>query len=65
MARRLGDRIPLVGVGGVLSGSDAADKVAAGATLVQIYSGLIFRGPWLLTECVEEIRRQQPTGEAA
>jgi dihydroorotate dehydrogenase len=65
MARRLGDRIPLVGVGGVLSGSDAADKVAAGATLVQIYSGLIFRGPWLLTESVEEIRRQQPTGEAA
>jgi dihydroorotate dehydrogenase len=65
MAGRLGDQVPLVGVGGVLSGSDAADKVAAGATLVQIYSGLIFRGPWLLTECVEEIRRQQPTGEAA
>ncbi|HEY9111099.1 MAG TPA: quinone-dependent dihydroorotate dehydrogenase [Rhodanobacteraceae bacterium] len=58
MARRLGDQIPLVGVGGVLTGSDAADKIAAGAKLVQIYSGLIYRGPWLLTECVEEIRRQ-------
>jgi dihydroorotate dehydrogenase len=58
MARRLGDQIPLVGVGGVLTGSDAADKISAGAKLVQIYSGLIYRGPWLLTECVEEIRRQ-------
>src|SRR5690348_64096 len=65
MARRLGDSIPLIGVGGVLSGSDAAEKIAAGATLVQVYSGLIFRGPWLLTECVEEIRRQRPEGEAA
>jgi dihydroorotate dehydrogenase len=59
MAQRLGGAIPLVGVGGVLAGSDAADKLAAGATLVQIYSGLIYRGPWLLTECVEEIRRQR------
>ena len=59
MARRLGDSIPLIGVGGVLAGSDAADKIDAGAKLVQIYSGLVYRGPWLLTECVEEIRRQR------
>ena len=58
MARRLDGAIPLVGVVGVLTGSDAADKIEAGAKLVQIYSGLIYRGPWLLTECVEEIRRQ-------
>lgn len=58
MAQRLGGRMPLIGVGGVLSGSDAADKITAGATLVQVYSGLIYRGPWLVTECVEEIRRQ-------
>jgi dihydroorotate dehydrogenase len=58
MAQRLGEKLPLVGVGGVLTGSDAADKVSAGAALVQIYTGLIYRGPWLLTECVEEIRRQ-------
>ncbi|TAN07014.1 MAG: quinone-dependent dihydroorotate dehydrogenase [Rhodanobacteraceae bacterium] len=59
MATRLQGRMPLIGVGGILTGSDAADKLSAGATLVQIYSGLIYRGPWLLTECVEEIRRQQ------
>ncbi|HET7162837.1 MAG TPA: quinone-dependent dihydroorotate dehydrogenase [Rhodanobacteraceae bacterium] len=64
MAQRLGDRIPLVGVGGVLTGSDAADKISAGAKLVQIYSGLIYRGPWLLTECVEEIRRQSADSPA-
>jgi dihydroorotate dehydrogenase len=58
MARRLDGKLPLIGVGGILTGSDAADKISAGAALVQIYSGLIFRGPWLLTECVEEIRRQ-------
>lgn len=62
MAQRLGNQVPLVGVGGVLTGSDAADKLTAGAKLVQIYSGMIYRGPWLLTECVEEIRRQH--GEA-
>jgi len=59
MAQRLGGRIPLVGVGGVLTGADAAEKLDAGAALVQIYTGMIYRGPWLLTECVEEIRRQR------
>ncbi|MGH8212093.1 MAG: quinone-dependent dihydroorotate dehydrogenase [Rhodanobacteraceae bacterium] len=59
MAQRLTDRIPLIGVGGVLTGSDATEKLDAGASLVQIYTGMIYRGPWLLTECVEEIRRQR------
>ena len=65
MARRLGDRIPLIGVGGVLAGSDAADKITAGAKLVQLYSGLIYRGPWLIAECVEEIRRQHGAAHVA
>ena len=64
MAQRLGDHIPLVGVGGVLTGSDATDKITAGAKLVQIYSGMIYRGPWLITECVEEIRRQDGASHA-
>ena len=65
MARRLDDTIPLVGVGGVLAGGDAADKITAGAKLVQIYSGMIYRGPWLITECVEEIRRQHGAAHVA
>ncbi len=50
LAQRLQGRIPVIGVGGILSGSDAADKIAAGASLVQIYSGLIYRGPALVKD---------------
>ncbi|MGN6518294.1 MAG: quinone-dependent dihydroorotate dehydrogenase [Dokdonella sp.] len=57
MRARLGDAIPLVGVGGILRGADAAAKVAAGATLVQFYTGMVYRGPALVGECVEAIRR--------
>ena len=59
MHRRLQGRIPLIGVGGILDGSDAAEKLDAGAALVQVYSGLIYRGPQLIAECVNEIRRQR------
>jgi dihydroorotate dehydrogenase len=44
--------IPLIGSGGILCGADAAEKFAAGAALVQLYTGLIYRGPELLGECV-------------
>ena len=47
----LGDVIPIVGVGGIMSGKDAQEKITAGASLVQIYSGLIYRGPKLISEC--------------
>jgi dihydroorotate dehydrogenase len=59
MAERLQGKVGLIGVGGILEGDDAATKLKAGAALVQIYSGLIYRGPQLIGECVEEIRRQQ------
>jgi dihydroorotate dehydrogenase len=64
MRGRLGDRLPIVGVGGILDGSDAAEKLDAGATLVQVYSGLIYRGPRLVAECVDEIRRQRGVAHA-
>jgi dihydroorotate dehydrogenase len=66
MRARLGERIAFVGVGGILDGSDAAEKVEAGAALVQVYSGLIYRGPELIGECVNELRRQRDSnpGEA-
>jgi len=56
---RLPESMPLVGVGGISSGADAVAKMAAGASLVQLYSGLIFRGPALVGECVEAIRRRR------
>jgi len=59
MAERLGGKVPLVGVGGILSGADAAAKVAAGASLVQCYSGLVYRGPALIGDCVEALHRER------
>ncbi len=56
---RLPDSIPLVGVGGILSGADAVKKFAAGASLVQVYSGLVYRGPALVADCVDAIRRRR------
>ena len=56
---RLPESIPLVGVGGILSGADAVAKMAAGATLVQCYTGLVYRGPELVAECVEAMRRRK------
>ena len=64
MHRRLQGRIPLIGVGGILDGSDAAEKMEMGASLVQLYSGLIYRGPPLIAECVNEIRRQREDADA-
>lgn len=52
----LGDAIPIIGVGGILSGADAQDKIAAGARLVQLYTGLIYRGPGLVRECATALR---------
>ena len=56
---RLPKSIPVIGVGGILEGADAATKQAAGATLVQCYTGLIYRGPALIGECVEAMRRRK------
>ncbi|MBS0486078.1 MAG: quinone-dependent dihydroorotate dehydrogenase [Proteobacteria bacterium] len=58
MAQRLASAIPLIGVGGILSGQDAVEKIVAGASLVQFYSGMIYRGPTLIGESVEAIRKQ-------
>jgi dihydroorotate dehydrogenase len=52
LASMLKGEIPLIGGGGIMSGRDAREKFDAGASLVQIYSGLVFRGPRLIAECV-------------
>jgi len=53
----LGPSFPIIGVGGVLSGADAVSKVEAGADLVQIYTGLIYRGSALVTEAADALQR--------
>ena len=52
----LGPRFPIVGVGGILSGADAVSKIEAGADLVQIYTGLIYRGPELVREAANALK---------
>lgn len=56
LAAELQGALPIIGVGGILKGEDAADKMQAGAALVQVYSGLIYRGPELVAECAKAIR---------
>jgi dihydroorotate dehydrogenase len=55
--QHLGNAIPIIGVGGILSGEDALEKISAGASLVQIYSGLIYRGPKLIAECAAQLKK--------
>lgn len=54
----LGPRFPIIGVGGILSAADAKGKVAAGADVVQIYTGLIYRGPALVREVAQALLQQ-------
>lgn len=55
----VGDALPIIGVGGILSGADAQAKIDAGASLVQLYTGLIYRGPALVKECAAALRKSR------
>jgi dihydroorotate dehydrogenase len=63
IAGALGGRVPVIGVGGILSAADAHEKLAAGASLVQVYTGLVYRGPGLVRELVRGLAA--PTARAA
>lgn len=52
----LGGRLPIIGVGGIMTGDDAVDKLKAGASLVQLYTGFIYKGPALIQDCVAKMR---------
>ena len=56
LARHLKGALPIIGVGGIMKGEDAAEKIQAGASLVQVYTGFIYSGPDIVAECVEAIR---------
>jgi dihydroorotate dehydrogenase len=55
LACALDGALPIIGVGGILTGADAREKIEAGATLVQLYTGLIYRGPALVAECARAL----------
>ncbi|MGI1678293.1 MAG: quinone-dependent dihydroorotate dehydrogenase [Cellvibrionaceae bacterium] len=55
LSAELGAKMPIIGVGGIMDGDDAADKIKAGASLVQLYTGFIYRGPVLISESAKAI----------
>jgi dihydroorotate dehydrogenase len=59
LSEKLAGELPVIAAGGVMSGADACEKLAAGASLVQIYTGFIYRGPPLVAECVKAMRGEQ------
>ena len=59
LAEKLKGELPIIGVGGILCGADAVEKMKAGASLVQIYSGFIYRGPDLVMECAQAVHDWQ------
>ena len=61
LAAALQGALPIIGVGGILSGADAVQKIQAGASLVQVYSGLIYRGTDLVAECAKAIKQVRTT----
>ena len=58
LAKAIKGKIPVIGVGGIMSGADARAKINAGASLVQIYTGFIYNGPDLIRDAVREISRK-------
>jgi dihydroorotate dehydrogenase len=58
LAAELQGALPIIGVGGIFQGEDALEKMRAGAALVQIYSGLIYRGPTLIAECAAALGKR-------
>jgi dihydroorotate dehydrogenase len=64
LAKALDGALPIIGVGGILSGADAKEKIDAGATLIQIYTGLIYRGPDLVAECAKALAAANDSTEA-
>jgi dihydroorotate dehydrogenase len=65
LAAALKGEAALIGVGGILRGADAAQKLDAGAALVQLYTGLIYRGPDLVAECALACRKRSRTASTA
>ena len=59
LSAALAGEVPIIGVGGIMRGADAAAKIAAGASLVQLYSGFIYAGPSLIAEAAKAIAEAQ------
>ncbi|MDR1310441.1 MAG: quinone-dependent dihydroorotate dehydrogenase [Burkholderiaceae bacterium] len=52
----MGDTVPIIGVGGIMHGADAREKMDAGAVLVQVLTGMVYKGPALIRECINAMQ---------
>jgi len=57
--RNLGEKVPIIGVGGIMSAEDAVAKMEAGAKLVQLYTGFIYHGPPLVHDILDSLRKER------
>jgi len=57
MSKKLQNKIPIIGVGGICSAEDAQSKFDLGASLVQVYTGFVYEGPSLITDIVESYKK--------
>lgn len=65
LARRLEGSIPVIAAGGIMSAADALERLSAGASLVQLYTGLVYRGPGLVREIAQAVARLEATAGPA
>ncbi len=63
--KHVGNSLPLIGVGGIVNGQDAVEKIRLGATAVQLYSGLIYKGFALVKECVDALEKELKANQAS
>ncbi len=59
LVKKTGGKIPVIGVGGIMSVEDAMEKLDAGASMLQIYTGFIYEGPWLIKKINQELLKKQ------
>ena len=64
LASALGSALPIIGVGGIMNATDAWEKFTAGASLIQLYTGLIYRGPRLLGDILTDIDQRMSGAQA-
>ena len=64
LATTLGGALPIIGVGGIMNATDAWEKFTAGASLIQLYTGLIYRGPSLLGDILTDIDQRISNAQA-
>lgn len=60
LAARLAGAVPIIGVGGIMNGEDAAARMTAGASLIQLYTGLVYAGPGLVHQCINAVSGRSP-----